>query len=81
VSLPRQTSRFDEHRNTSRVWPVTEQDAENARRALAAFHRSNPALVKWLEDGHPRLTDDEHVARFGESYSGVKSRSRSQVST
>lgn len=72
--IPRQSSVFDEHRNTSRVWPVTEQDAENARRALAAFRRSDPALVAWLEDGAPNLTEAEHVARFGEPYNGVKRR-------
>ena len=72
--LPRQSSHFDEHRNTSRVWPVTEQDGENARRALASFRRSDPALVEWIEAGHPHLTEAEHVARFGEPYKGAARR-------
>lgn len=74
MSVPRQTSVWDEHRNTSRVFPVTEQDVENARRALARFHAESPALVQWLRDGHPTLTEAEHVARFGEPYRGVKAR-------
>jgi hypothetical protein len=74
MSLPRQHVGFDEHRNTSRVWPVTPQDAENARRALAAFARDCPELRQWIIDGHPHLTEAEHVARFGGPYNGVKKR-------
>lgn len=68
MSLPKQHSGFDEHRNTSRVWPVTPQDGENARRALASFRREHPELVAWVEEGAPRLTAAEHYARFGEDY-------------
>lgn len=74
MSLPKQHTGYDEKRNTSRVWPVTPQDGENARRALAAFRRDYPELVRWLVDGHPRLTDAEHVERFGAPYSGVRTR-------
>jgi hypothetical protein len=72
VSLPKQHAHFDEHRNTSRVWPVTPQDGENARRALASFRRDHPELVAWIEAGAPRLTAAEHYARFGEDYDRPK---------
>lgn len=72
MSLPRTYAGFDEHRNTSRVWPVTAQDGENARRALAAFKRDCPELHRWIIDGHPALTEAEHVARFGGQYNGVR---------
>jgi len=74
VSLPRQSAIFDERRNSSRVFPVPPDALPNALRALAALRREQPALVAWLEDGHPSLTDAEHVARFGESYKGVRAR-------
>jgi hypothetical protein len=76
VSLPRQSSLFDEHRNSSRVFPVTAQDAENARRALARFAQDDPLLYAWVAEGAPRLSEAEHLARFGEPYRGVKARKR-----
>lgn len=74
--LPRQHTPFDERRNTSRVFPVTAQDAENARRALASFRASDPALYEWVAAGAPNLTEAEHVARFGQPYHRHTSRSR-----
>jgi hypothetical protein len=69
VSLPKQPAHFDEHRNSSRVWPVTPQDGENA-----AFKRDYPELHAWIVEGAPTLTEAEHVARFGEPYNGVRSK-------
>lgn len=66
--IPRQDIRWDEHRNTSRVFPVPPGALDEALRSLAALRRNDPALVRWLEDGHPRLTEAEHVARFGGPY-------------
>jgi hypothetical protein len=77
VALPRQHVGFNEHRNTSRVWPVTEQDCENARRALAAFKRDQPALYSWVAEGAPTLTEDQHRIRFGESYRSHRQARRS----
>jgi hypothetical protein len=74
VSLPKQHAAYDEHRNSSRVWPVTPQDGENARRTLAAFKRDYPELHAWIVEGAPTLTEAEHVARFGEPYNGVRSK-------
>lgn len=73
-------SLFNERRNTSRVFAVPPHAYADATRALAALRRDQPALVRWLEDGHPTLTHDEHQARFGEPYRGVRSRRREAVS-
>ncbi len=70
---------WDERRNTSRVFAVAPHAFKDATVSLAALRRDQPALVRWLEDGHPTLTHDEHVARFGEPYRGVKSRRREAV--
>jgi len=70
VSVPRQLSphgRFNEHRNTSRVFPVP---PDALPKALAALRTVDPALRRWIEDGHPTLTQAEHVARFGAAYDG-----------
>lgn len=74
-SLPRQHAGFDEHRNSSRVWPVPPTALPEARRALAAFERDYPELHRWIIEGHPRLTEVEHVARFGEPYPARSKRS------
>jgi hypothetical protein len=71
-AIPRQGGFvFDEHRNTSRVWPVP-PDALPA--ALAALRSLDPDLRRWIEDGAPNLTDAEHVARFCEPYQATRSR-------
>ena len=59
---------FDERRNSSRVFPVLPDALPNALRALAAFRRDAPAHAAWIEEGHPTLTDADHLARFGEPY-------------
>lgn len=70
---------FDEHRNTSRTWAVPPNALPDALKSLAALRRSDPALVQWLEDGHPRLTEASHSERFGEPYRGKSSRKSSFV--
>jgi hypothetical protein len=72
VTLPRQHSPFDERRNTSQVFPVPPNALPDARRALVILRREHPELVRWLLDGHPTLTEAEHVDRFGGPYNGVK---------
>ena len=74
--IPKQTSRWDEHRNTSQVFPVPPDALPNALRSLAALRRDQPALVQWLADGHQTLTEAEHLERFGEPYRGIGSRRR-----
>jgi hypothetical protein len=59
---------FNEKRNTSRVWPVPPDALPNALSSLAAFRRSDPALYAWVAEGAPRLSEAEHVERFGEPY-------------
>lgn len=76
MSIPRQSAIFDEHRNTSRVFPVPPEALPNARRALAAFHRDDPALASWVSEGAPRLTEAEHLYRFGEPYVSHKRKAR-----
>ena len=75
-AIPKQSSVWDKHRNTSQVFPVPPDALPAALRSLAALRRDQPALVKWLADGHPTLTDAEHLERFGEPYRGVRSRRR-----
>jgi hypothetical protein len=60
---------WDEHRNTSRVFPVSPDALPNAVRA---FKTLDPDLRRWIEDGHPTLTDSEHRERFGDSYKRSK---------
>jgi len=77
VSIPlgrKNVAVFDERRNSSRVWPVTEEDVENAARALAAFKTSQPDLYGWVASGAPRLTHGQHSALFGEPYKATRSR-------
>lgn len=59
---------WDERRNTSRVIPPPPHAAADARRALERLRYDDPELVSWIEAGHPRLTHDEHVRRFGHPY-------------
>jgi len=62
---------WDEHRNSSRVFPVPPDALPNALRALTSL---DPALRRWIEDGHPNLTDDEHFRRFGEPFKATRSK-------
>ena len=61
-------ARWDERRNTSRVFKPPPDALPNALRSLRALRESHPGLVAWLADGHPTLTEAEHVERFGEPY-------------
>lgn len=72
MPIPKQTSQWDERRNSSRVFPVSPDALDNARRALAAFHRNDPALYEWVTEGAPNLTHEQHVERFGEPYARRK---------
>lgn len=66
---------WDEHRNTSRVFPVP-PDALPA--ALSALRAIPLELRLWIKDGHPTLTDAQHRERFGEPYVATRSRKVSQ---
>jgi hypothetical protein len=66
--VPANVARFDERRNSSRVFPVPPDAHKDVLRAVAAWREREPAAYRWLADGHPRLTEDDHVARFGEPY-------------
>jgi len=59
---------WDERRNTSRVVPPPPHALADARRALDRLRDDDPELVSWIEAGHPRLSHDEHVRRFGGPY-------------
>lgn len=36
--------------------------------SLERLRRDDPALVRWIEDGHPTLTAEQHLSRFGAPY-------------
>ncbi len=74
MAIPQQASVWDEGRNTSRLRRPSPTALPDALKALAQLRRSHPELVRWLEDGHPRLTEAEHVERFGESYETTRRR-------
>ena len=65
---------WDERRNSSRVFPVSPQDVDNARNALHRLRITDPALVEWIEAGHPTLTEAQHVEQFGEPYRAARAR-------
>lgn len=72
--IPRQLdphNGFNQHRNTSRVFPVPKGAAGDAVKACQQLRARDPRLVRWLEEGHPNMTDDEHYERFGEPYGGA----------
>jgi hypothetical protein len=76
VAIPRQSSVWDERRNSSRVFPVPPGAVEDCDRALARWQAEEPAHARWILDGCPTLTDAEHVARFGVPYTATKRRRR-----
>lgn len=67
---------WDDHRNSSRVFPVSPQDVANAERALAAFKASQPDLYAWVARGAPTPTEAQHVAWFGGSYKAARARKK-----
>jgi hypothetical protein len=61
--------RYDEHRNTSRVWPVPPDALPNLRRASARFQADYPCMAAWLAAGAPPVRSErEHVELFGVHY-------------
>ena len=62
---------WDEHRNSSRVFPVPPESLPNALRACATI---DGALRRWIEDGHPTLTEADHFARFGEPFKATRAK-------
>jgi hypothetical protein len=54
--------------------PVEPGALERAMESLAALRRNDPALVKWIEDGYPTLTEVEHLQRFGKPHSKTSPR-------
>lgn len=72
---PVRGSTFNEHRNTSRVFAVPPHAHKEALASLERLRRDDPALVRWIEDGHPTLTAEQHLSRFGAPYS-VRPRKR-----
>lgn len=67
-AIPPQASVWDEHRNTSRVFPVAPGAADAAIRACRHYAGRYPRHARWLLDGHPTLTEAEHYERFGAVY-------------
>lgn len=66
--IPKQSVVWDEKRNTSKVHAVPAGAADDALKACRQLARQQPALVQWFKDGHPTLTHEEHLDRFGEPY-------------
>jgi hypothetical protein len=59
---------FDDRRNTSRQRMPEPGAAQRGLEAMARLRQHDPALVRWIEDGHPLLTEAEHRRRFGCDY-------------
>lgn len=74
--MPSQGGGWDERRNTSRVFAVPPTAVPEALAALRAFRRNEPAHAAWITDGAPRLTDADHLERFGEPYRTARARRR-----
>jgi hypothetical protein len=67
-AIPKQGSRWDERRNTSRVFPVPAGAAERAT-AITRWASENPRHAAWLTAGAPPIRSDaEHLEWFGEPY-------------
>jgi hypothetical protein len=61
-------ARWHGRRNTSGITPVEPGALKAATEALDRLHYDQPALVQWIADGYPTMTEAEHVERFGEPY-------------
>lgn len=59
---------WDARRNTSMTHGVSPLALGEALGSLKALRRNDPALVRWLLDGHPTMTAAERVERFGDAY-------------
>lgn len=44
------------------------QAVEAALRAIKSYVRSYPKHAKWMLDGHPGMTHEEHYERFGKRF-------------
>ena len=75
-AIPAQSVVWDDHRNTSQVFPVPPGAVEDALAAMERLRRDDPALVRWLMDRHPTLTEAEHLERFGAPYKKRPKRAR-----
>lgn len=67
-------SRWDDRRNTSETRGPSPMALSECLQVCAGLRRADPRLVKWIEDGHPNLTHDEHFRRFGVPYKGVRAK-------
>lgn len=56
---------WDPRRNTSKVHAVPPNAGPEALIALERWRLENPKHAAWIAEGAPRLTRDEHRARFG----------------
>lgn len=61
-------TQWDASRNTSSVRAPAPDALANATRALAAFRRDYPELHSWIAAGAPRLSEHDHLVRFGVPY-------------
>lgn len=69
LHVPAAARRFDERRNTSRVFLVAPDALPNAQRAIEQLRRTDPKLCAWLDAGAPAIhSEAEHIAWFGEPY-------------
>lgn len=68
-------TRFDERRNTSRVFRPPPDALPNALRALESCRRDQPQLCAWIDAGAPPIrSDDDHRRWFGSAYEQPKPR-------
>ena len=77
VSIPlgrKNVAVFDEHRNSSRVFPVPPTALPDALDALARFRASQPDLYGWVASGAPLLSHGRHEEIFGEPFKATRSR-------
>ena len=82
MSVPRQPGgTFDEHRNTSRVFPVAPGSGGAAVDAMRRWAAANAAHAQWIRDGYPTLTEAQHLAIFGEPYNAKRLRAVPQTET
>lgn len=56
--------------------PIAPGPLRDALAATAALRRDDPALAKWILQGHPNLTEREHVERFGGPYTVTRKKGR-----
>lgn len=69
MSVPRQSSIWDERRNTSQVHLPPPTAVNDALKALRKLRMSAPRFVRWLEEGAPAIhSDKDHYLKFGKPY-------------